>query len=74
MLWKLLLVCVAALVIAGTFVRRLRRWFLVSGCLGLLIAFALVALPHGLLSKRSLLAVLYRRDATARGAAILTVG
>lgn len=55
MLWQLLLICIAALGIAGTFVRRLRRWSLVAGCSGLLIAFALVALPHGLLKPTVLL-------------------
>jgi hypothetical protein len=55
MVWHLFLASLAALVFAGLFVRRLRRWFVVSGCIGLLVAFTLVALPHRLIKSTVLL-------------------
>ena len=55
MLWHVFLVSLAALVFVGLFVSRLRRWFLVSGCLGLLVAFTLAALPHRLIRPTVLL-------------------
>jgi hypothetical protein len=46
MLWRALLACLAVLVFAGLYVKRLRRWFLISGCFGVLVALVLMVLPH----------------------------
>ena len=46
MLWHVFLAFLAALVFAGLYVKRLRRWFLISGCLGVLVALVLMVLPH----------------------------
>jgi hypothetical protein len=43
MLWHLFLVFLSLVVAVGLGVRRLRRWFLVSGCLGVFVALTLMA-------------------------------
>ena len=45
MLWHLFLACIAVLVCVGSFVKRLRPWFLAFGCLGVLVAFVLALIP-----------------------------
>jgi hypothetical protein len=45
MLWYLFLACLAIVVCLGLFVRGLRRWFLAFGCLGVLVALVLTAIP-----------------------------
>lgn len=45
MVWYLFLACIATLVCVGSFVKRLRRWFLAFGCLGVLIAVVLALVP-----------------------------
>ncbi len=44
MLWYLFLACLAILVCVGLLIKRFRRWFLVSGCAGVLVAIALYTL------------------------------
>ena len=44
MLWYLFLACLAILVCVGLFVKRFRRWFLASGCAGVLAAIVLYTL------------------------------
>lgn len=46
MLWRAFLACLAALVFAGLYVKRLRRWLLISGSFGVLVALVLMVLPH----------------------------
>lgn len=45
MLWYLFLACLTTAVFAGLYIKRLRPWFLISGCIGVLVALVLMALP-----------------------------
>jgi hypothetical protein len=59
MLWLLFLVCLAVIMAVGLGVRRLRRWFLVSGCLGVFVALTLVAIPTRYVISPKILLVLW---------------
>jgi hypothetical protein len=59
MLWHLFLVCLAVTVAAGLGVRRLRRWFLVSGCFGVLVALTLMAISTRYVISPKILLVLW---------------
>lgn len=59
MLWHLFLLCLAGLVFAGLFVKRLRRWFLIFGCVGVLVALVLLVLASRQLVRPSVLLILW---------------
>jgi hypothetical protein len=59
MLWYLFLTCLAVVVCGGLFVKRLRCWFLVFGCLGVLIALTLTAISTRHIIKPRILLVLW---------------
>ena len=42
MLWLMFLICLGIMVGIGLGVKGLRRWFLISGCLGVLVALTLM--------------------------------
>jgi uncharacterized membrane protein HdeD (DUF308 family) len=59
MYWLLFLVCTGIIVVVGLSVRRLRRWFLLSGCLGVLVALTLIAIPARYVISPKILLVLW---------------
>lgn len=59
MLWHLFLVCLAVTVGVGLGVRRLRRWFLVSGCFGVLVAMTLMVISTRYVISPKVLLVLW---------------
>lgn len=59
MLWLLFLPCLAIAVAVGLGVKRLRRWFLLSGCLGVLVALTLMTIATYHVVRPSILLVLW---------------
>lgn len=59
MLWLLFLACLAIAVAVGLGVKRLRRWFLLSGCLGVLVALTLMTIATYHVVRPSILLVLW---------------
>jgi hypothetical protein len=59
MLWLLFLTCLAILVVVGLGIKRLRHWFLLSGCLGVLVALTLMTIATYHVVKPSILLVLW---------------
>ncbi len=59
MRWLLFLICLAIIVAVGLGVKRLRRWFLVSGCLGVFVALTLLAMPTRYVISPKILLVLW---------------
>jgi Na+/H+ antiporter NhaD/arsenite permease-like protein len=55
MLWATIVICVCALAVVGISRKRLRRWFLTFGCLGVVIAIILLSIPAGSINPRLLL-------------------
>ena len=59
MLWYAFLLCLTSAVFAGLYVKGLRRWFLAFGCVGVLVALALIAIRSRRMLNPKILIVLW---------------
>jgi|GEM_PF-6921363 hypothetical protein len=59
MIWLMFLVCLGIMVVVGMGVKGLRRWFLISGCLGVLVALTLMTAATYHMVRPNILLVLW---------------